>query len=104
MNVPTTIELQVGEVQTLNLASLGTAGYVWNYTIAGNATVVTVTADRAAPPSSSATPIAGSSPDEVFTIRGQEPGQVTLHLVQCRPWATDQPPIKEHRITVMVAG
>lgn len=102
MDVPTTIALTVGEVQTLRLPSLGTAGYVWHCTVEGNASAIAVTVDRAEQPQQPDTPIAGSSLDEVVTILAQAVGQATLHLVQRRPWETNQPPLKDYRIEVTV--
>lgn len=103
MDVPTTILLKVGEVQTIRLQSLGTAGYVWNCTVEGNTTAIAVTLERAGqPPQSEAPVVVGSSSDEVITLVGQEPGQATLHLVQQRPWETSQPPLKQYRIEVTV--
>lgn len=103
MNVPNMMTLKVREVQTLKLPSLGTAGYVWNYAVAGDTTAIAVTMSREKPPQVSESPIAiGSSLDEVVTLVGQEPGQATLHLVQQRPWETNQPPLKEYRIEVTV--
>lgn len=39
MEVPTAIALKVGEVYTLRLNSLSTAGYVWNCTIEGKVNI-----------------------------------------------------------------
>lgn len=103
MNVPTAIALKVGEVQSLNLPGLGTAGYVWNATVEGDTNAIAVTVGRTEPPLQPDTSIAaGSSRYEVVTIRGQEPGQARLYLVQRRPWEMNQPPLKDYRIEVTV--
>jgi predicted secreted protein len=102
MNLPTTIALKVGEGQTLRLPSLGTAGYVWNYTIEGDADTIAVTLSRVEASQSEEPSIAGASSDEIVTIMGQAPGRASLYLVQQRPWETNQPPLKSYHIEVTV--
>ena len=103
MDVPTAIELKVGEAHTLRLQGLGTAGYVWNCTVEGNANVIEVTVGR---DSQSQQPddsvLFGSSLDEIYTVLGRETGQTTIHLAQRRLWETDQPPLKNYRIEITV--
>ena len=103
MEVPTTIELKVGEVYTLRLSSLGTAGYVWNCVIEGNANLIEVTSGGADVPRQTTEQVVyGASADEQLSISAQEPGRVVLHLTQQRPWETDQPPLKHHIVAVNI--
>lgn len=101
MDIPATIELQVGEVYTLRLSSLGTAGYVWSCAIEGNANLVEVTAERALP-QSTGEQVIGTSADEIFTISARQPGQVKLYLTQQRPWEIDRPPHQQYTVEVTI--
>ena len=104
MDIPTKIELKVGEVYKLNLSSLGTAGYVWTYTVEGSNQVV-VAIEKAESPRSTDVgrlfPV-GSSVNEVFTISALKPGFVTIQFIQHRPWEGNQPPLKKHTLAVEV--
>lgn len=95
----TDMEMSVAEEQSIVLPSLGTAGYVWEYDVEGPSETVSVDTgsaelDRSAP--------VGLSAPCVVTIRGLQPGVVTVHMVQRRPWETGVPPLNSHSITVNV--
>jgi predicted secreted protein len=101
MEVPATIELNVGERYTLRLPGLGSAGYVWEYAVTGDDKVVSIAEATAGQPA----PTGGAAPaafsaDTVFTIAALEPGQVTIHFTQRRPWEKDKPPLKEALLQV----
>jgi predicted secreted protein len=84
-DLPTELDLAVGEERSLELPSLGTSGYLWDCDVVGDGDVVDVQCSRGAPPMSPARP-AGISAPEIVTIRGRTPGTVELRLVQHRRW------------------
>ena len=101
MEVPTQIELKPSETYTLMLPGLGTAGYLWTYAIEGKSNLVDIsktTADSTQPTDEFGMPIVGSSVDEVFTVQALEPGRVTIHFTQSRPWEKNKPPLKQHNL------
>ena len=105
MEVPTKIELKVGENYRLRLPGLGTAGYLWTYGVEGNSNLVNVsqaTSDDRQPTEESKLPIVGFSVDHIFTIQAVEPGHLTIYFIQSRPWEKDIPPLKKHQIEVFI--
>ena len=79
-----TKKLKKGELFTIRFKGLATAGYLWQYK-ADNEKLVAVKKDFA--PVSPASPKnTGASADEVFTIKAEEKGTVTLHFFQKRSW------------------
>jgi predicted secreted protein len=104
-SAPTRIELKVGETYMLRLPGLGAAGYVWTYAIEGNNNLVDVShgrADDAPSTDERGTPLVGFSVDQVFTIQALEPGHLTIHFTQSRPWEKDKTPVKTHNLEVFV--
>lgn len=109
MEVPTKIELKVGETYTLRLPGLGAAGYLWTYAIEGSNNLVDVskgTADDAPSTDERGTLylITGSSLDEVFTVQALKPGYLTIHFIQSRPWEKDKTSARAHNLEVFVQG
>lgn len=105
VEVPTKIELKVGENYRLRLPGLGTAGYLWTYGVEGNSNLVNVseaTSDDTQPTEESKLPIVGFSVDHIFTIQAVEPGHLTIYFTQSRPWEKDKPPLKKHQIEVFI--
>ena len=102
MNIPTKLELHVGEIYRLTLPGLAMAGYSWTYkiTFIENA-VVEVSAAPSEEPGLSREPLVGSSRDENFIIQAVSPGKATLQFVQRRSWE-QQPPLKAYQIEVAV--
>ena len=99
--IPTTLELKVGETVHLTLPGLATAGYRWSYEITQADAAIAVSAvSPDSSPIESDIPV-GSSSDEHFEIRALKPGQAILRLVQRRSWE-QQPPIAEHQIDIIV--
>lgn len=105
MEVPSRINLGVGQKFVLRLKGLGSAGYTWDYTIEGNDRVVSISREMAgrppAPPAGGPPP-ATYSLDELFTVQAHEPGRVLIHFLQRRPWEKDRPPQQEHVLEVLV--
>jgi predicted secreted protein len=107
MEIPTKIEIKVGETYRLRLPSLGTAGYVWTYGIQGNRNLVDVSearTDEVQPIDERGTPLVGASVDKVFKVQALEPGSVTIHFTQSRPWEKDKAPLKEHYLEIFIQG
>lgn len=99
MEIPATLQLKVGEMVTLTLPGLATAGYLWRYEIAQPDTAVI---DVAKVDERSESMVVGSSSSEAITIRAIQPGCARLRLVQQRSWEWDQPPLNEHSIEIVV--
>ena len=79
-----TKKLKKGELFTIRFKGLATAGYLWQYK-ADNEKLVAVKKDFAPIPAANKKS-AGASADEVFTIKAEEKGTVTIHFFQKRSW------------------
>jgi predicted secreted protein len=105
VEIPTRIELKVGERYVLKLQGLGAAGYTWEYAVEGVGNVVAVSKETSdAPPQTETGELLppGYSRDELVTIKALEPGHITIRFVQRRPWEKDKPPLKEHVLEVYI--
>jgi len=105
MEVPTSINLRIGQKYVLRLKGLGSAGYTWNYNVDGNDKVVSISREMAGRPTTA--PAGGPPPDTysldyLFTIQAHEPGRVLIHFFQHRLWEKDKPPLKEHVLEIHV--
>jgi predicted secreted protein len=98
---PDHLDLAVGQEWTVVLPGLGTAGYMWQDQVSGPIDVIEVSWSRGFAPGTEPAAVGVSAP-ETATIRALGPGDVTLHLVQVRPWERDATPISERRLTVRV--
>jgi predicted secreted protein len=99
---PDHLDLAVGQDWTVVLPGLGTAGYIWQEQVSGPRDVIEVSWSRGFAPGTEPAAVGVSAP-ETLTIRASGPGDVTLHLVQVRPWERDVVPISERRMTVRVS-
>jgi predicted secreted protein len=99
--IPATLEMSVGEERYLKLPGLGTAGYVWDAQIVGQASVIDVEWTRGDQPGSPPRP-AGQNAPEVAMIRAVTPGDVELRLYQNRRWEEPAQAIARHDIHVHV--
>jgi predicted secreted protein len=97
------IELHVGEKLTFDLPGLGSAGYQWSHELVGSPGVVDVSWSRITP-HEAACGSTGLSSAERATVRAQAPGQVTLRLVQRRPWERDKEPLSHRTARITVVG
>jgi predicted secreted protein len=95
------IKLNKGESTQIKLEGLGTAGYIWSYRIDGNQQVVSVTKDFVMPEKKSEQ-TAGASADEIFAIKANEPGVVSVTFFQKRSWETNVAPVNEKKIIITV--
>lgn len=105
MEIPTEINLEIGETYTLTLPGLGAAGYVWTYELIGNGDVVDVlemTAENLQPDVRDLSTRVGSSRDEIFTIQASKAGHSAIRLIQKRPWEHNQVPLKEYILEINV--
>ncbi|KAM3116330.1 protease inhibitor I42 family protein [Phormidesmis sp. 146-33] len=102
MNIPTSLNLEVGETYSLTLPGLATAGYQWTYEItqSGDSMVAVIAVPSEAGNHESAQPAIGSSRNEIFAIQALKPGRTTLRFRQGRSW--EQSPLKEYSIEVAV--
>jgi predicted secreted protein len=98
---PDHLDLAVGQEWTVVLPGLGTAGYMWQEQMSGPIGVIEVSWSRGFAPGTKPAAVGISAP-ETATIRAVGPGDVTLHLVQVRPWERDVAPNSERRLTVRV--
>jgi predicted secreted protein len=116
---PQTARLKVGEQIEIRLKGLGSAGYVWGYTIEGSQSteggqgrgnVVSVKEVAFEPTSRREREDADSPPkppsvhsvDQLFIIEGHKPGSATVRFAQRRPWEKESQPLKEHIVQVGV--
>jgi predicted secreted protein len=93
------LELAVGEVRSVELPGLGTAGCVWNHEVVGARDIVDVQWTRGIPSPSPPRPVGVSAP-EVATIRALRPGTVELRLCQHRRWEPPNLAREQHNLVV----
>lgn len=98
---PSTVRLVVGERRSFELPGLGTAGFIWQETVDGPPGIVEVAWQRGFPPGTPL-PAVGVSAPEIVTLRALAPGDVTVRLVQRRPWEQDAKPNDERAVLVHV--
>jgi len=94
------LKLAVGESRELNLASLGTAGFVWTYELESGDGIVRLSRRRERP--GKAGPIGSSTPERLM-IQATAPGRAVIHLAQARPWESKAAPRKSFAINVQVS-
>jgi len=102
-DIPTRLELAVGQQYTVELPGLGTSGYIWEHEIIGGDDVVDVQWTRGFPPGSPPRPVGVSAP-EVATIRAVRPGAAEVRLYQHRRWEPPDRVRAQHRLTVVVSS
>ncbi len=100
--LPPELALRVGERRDLELPGLGTAGYRWDETLAGDVDAVQLQWQRGMSVEEARGRPTGASAPERLSIIAVGPGQVTVRLTQQRPWENG-PPRAEHTIAVHVA-
>lgn len=100
--VPSHLDLTVGQEYTLVLPGLGTAGYIWQERVSGPPGVVQVSWSRGFAPGKEPTAVGLSAP-ETATIRAVGTGDVTLVFDQVRPWEKDMAPLSQQRVSLHVS-
>lgn len=99
-DVPSRIQLAVGEQRDFELPGLGTAGYTWDHEASGD-DAVDARWTRGWPPGTPPKAVGVSAP-ETLTIHARRPGVTEVRMYQHRRW---EPPAKaraEHRVVVVV--
>jgi predicted secreted protein len=92
--------LRVGDQHVLELPGLGTAGYRWQWTVAGDPSLLSV---RRLPAAEPAPRRPGASAAERFAIEARRPGRVRVEFVQRRPFEPEEvPPNRRHQLEVEI--
>jgi predicted secreted protein len=104
MDIPSHINLKVGECYTLRLPGKLASGYQWSFNVASNEHAAQLSTKKSPLRAAMADniPLPGASTDEIVTIQALQPGTTTVHLMLYRPWEAQRPPVQEHNITVNV--
>ena len=102
MEIPKKITLRVGEINTVRLPGLGTAGYAWTHEVIENSALIKVSTGRGGLPQTGEAgfQIMGASVDELIYIRALRAGRSRIRLTQLRPGKSDQSPSQEHILEV----
>jgi predicted secreted protein len=102
MEIPKRITLRVGDMNTVRLPGLGTAGYAWTHEVIENSALIEVSTGSGASPETgeAAQQIMGASVDELIYIRALRAGRSRIRLIQRRPWETDEPPATDQILEV----
>ena len=102
MEIPKRITLRVGDMNTVRLPGLGTAGYAWTHQVIENGALIQVSTGQGALPQTgeAAMKIVGASVDELIYIRALRAGRSRIRLTQMRPGIYDQASSKEHILEV----
>ena len=92
MEIPKRITLRVGDMNTVRLPGLGTAGYSWTHEVIENSALIQVSTGQGALPQTgeAAMKIVGASVDELIYIRALRAGRSRIRLIQRRPGIYDQ--------------
>ena len=94
------LKLSVGESRELDLASLGTAGFVWTHQLEGDDGILRLSRRRGRPEDDGRV---GRSTSERLMIQATAPGRVVIRMQQARPWESRVPPRKSFAINVQVS-
>jgi hypothetical protein len=102
MEIPKRITLRVGDMNTVRLPGLGTAGYAWTHEVIENSALIQVSTGHGALPQTgeAAQQIMGASVDELIYIRALRAGRSRIRLIQMRPGIYDQASSKGHILEV----
>jgi predicted secreted protein len=102
MEIPKRITLRVGDMNTVRLPGLGTAGYVWTHQVIENSALIQVSTGHGALPQTgeAAQQIVGASVDELIYIRALRAGRSKIRLTQMRPGIYDKSSSEGHILEV----
>ena len=101
-DIPSRLDLRVGESWSFEFPGLGAAGYRWGHEIVGDRDVIEARWTQGNPAGAAPRP-AGSSAPEVVTVTGQRPGTVTVRIFQRRSWEPPDQVRVQHRLSVLVS-
>ncbi len=94
------IKLKRGETTSIKLKGLATAGFEWNYNIDGDKNLITVSKDFVLNEPLTQKNM-GTSADEVFTIKANSNGTMTIHFFQTRKWENVDA-VNEKKIKIII--
>ena len=94
------LTLAVGESREVNLASLGTAGFVWTHELEGDDGILRLTRRRGRPDEAGAV---GRSTTERLMILATAPGRAVIRMHQARPWESGVAPRASFAINVSIS-
>ncbi len=102
MEIPKRITLRVGDIKTVRLPGLGTAGLAWTHQVIENSGLIEVSTGTGEIPQDdrSGFQIMGASVDELIYIRALGAGRSRIRLLQSRPGFYNQPSDEEHILEV----
>lgn len=105
MEIPSQIDLRIGESYTLRLKGIAGAGDSWSCRINGGEDIVRVFASTSTPPrTDSGGPPSGSSVEELFHFEALAPGHADVRLTQRRRPDQKQTALQGHTIRVNVTA
>lgn len=99
-NIPDVIKLKNGESTSITLKGLATAGFEWNYTT-DNKDCIKVSREFVLPKNTNSK-IIGASANEIFTIKAQKKGTVTISFVQQRSWEKNVDPVNQKKVKIVI--
>jgi predicted secreted protein len=95
------IHLKISDTYQITLKGMGSAGYVWQYSIEGDEHAITVERIDSTEP---AGPLMGQSANWVFEIRAVAQGSANLTFVQRRQWEQNVPTRDQKRFLITVSS
>jgi predicted secreted protein len=95
------IKLKTGDLTTVKLKGLATAGYEWNYAIDENKDHVEVSKEFKLAEKLTQKNM-GASADEIFTIKANKKGTVNIYFSQKRSWEKNIDPINEKKVKIII--
>ena len=96
-----TVNLNVGEMLVVRLASNPSTGYSWE-TKGLNTQILEQVGDAVFESPDTPPDLVGAGGTMVLTFKALQPGTTTLTLVYHRPWETDVAPLQTFSVTVTV--
>jgi inhibitor of cysteine peptidase len=93
------VELSVGDLLVVTLASNGTTGYSWSLTGISDESVLQKSENHYVAPK---TDLMGAEGQEVWTFNALTKGTSTISMGYSRPWEKGTPPIQTFDLTVVV--
>jgi predicted secreted protein len=100
------VHLRKGEIYKINLGGLGSAGYVWTYTIESSSDIINVTTEQVetlpVPSHPEKIPYT-SNTDTMFIIKAIKTGNTKIIFNLKRPWEKTKPPLKEITLDLTIS-
>jgi len=100
------IVLHPGAEHRVVLGGLGSAGYTWEFEVAGPRGVIAIRSIPSvlpeSPPDEHPSTLQTTSVEHTFVIRALEPGKAEARFLLRRPWQRDVPPVQTVTVRVTV--